>query len=255
MKSKLNARRREIVEILGRENVVRVAQLSQYFGTSEVTIRSDLMELEQIGVLERIPGGALQTLKNYYTMDYHQRKAQNIDEKKRIAEVATSLVKDGETLLISAGTTTYYLALELKKLTNLKILTNSVSVATELGYNPTFKIVLLGGSFNSQYLFTYGDDAVEQLRGYRADKLFLSVDGVNVDSGLSTYHAEESGLVKLMLERSSTKIVIADHSKVGRESYSRLGSLEHIDYFITDKKSDAQLLKEIRSAGVEVLQK
>jgi DeoR/GlpR family transcriptional regulator of sugar metabolism len=169
-KSKLNIRRHEIIELLGREGVVRVAQLSKTLQASEVTIRNDLAELERMGVLERVPGGALQTLKNYYTMDYQQRKEQHPAEKKAIATIASSLIHDGETLLINSGSTTYYTALELKKHTNLKIVTNSLSVATELGYNPTFQIILLGGNFNSQYFFTYGDDAVAQLRKYRADK-------------------------------------------------------------------------------------
>ena len=252
-RSKLNVRRQKIIEMLDREGMVRVTDLSRNFKASEVTIRSDLTELERLGLLERVPGGALQTLKTYYNMDFQQRKEQHSQEKMAIASMMTSLIQDGETLLINSGTTTYYAALELRKLKNLKIVTNSFSVATELGTNPTFQIILLGGNFNSQYLFTYGDDAVAQLRKYKADKLLLSLDGVNVSTGLTTYHAEETEVIRLMIERSRSTIIVADHSKIGRESFSYLGSIDQIDYLVTNVDADEQVLREIAKSGIEIV--
>ena len=252
-RSKLNLRRQSIIEILGHAGMVRVSELSKGLGASEVTIRNDLAELERLGLLERVPGGALQTLKTYYNMDFQQRKEQHAKEKMVIASLVTSLVQDGETLMINAGSTTYYAAQELKRLKNLKIVTNSISVATELGVNPTFRIILLGGDFNSQYLFSYGDDAVSQLRKYKADKLILSLDGISESAGLTTYHAEETEVVKLMIERSRSAIIVADHSKIGRESFSYLGSIEQTDYLVTDGEADEQALEEIVRHGIKVL--
>lgn len=251
--SKLNFRRQTIIELLGREGMVRVSELSKSLGASEVTIRNDLAQLERLGILERVPGGALQTLKTYYNMDYQQRKEQHKREKMVIASVVTTLVQDGETLMINAGTTTYYVAQELKKLKNLKIVTNSFGVAMELGMNPTFRITLIGGDFNSQYLFTYGDDALAQLRKYKADKLLLSLDGISASAGLTTYHAEETEVVKYMIERSRSTIIVADHSKVGRESFSFLGSIDQADYLVTNPEADGQALKEIAACGIEIV--
>lgn len=251
--SKLNTRTQKILESLGREGMVRVVTLSQTLGASEVTIRNDLAELERGGFLERIPGGALQTLKNYYNMDFQQRKQQNSEEKQAIATKAADLVFDGETLLINSGTTTFFTSLELKKCKNIKIVTNSLTIATELGGIPTIRVLLLGGQLNAQYSFTYGDDAIAQLKKYKADKLILSVDGIDADKGLTTYHAEETELIRLMIERARSTIVVADYSKVGHESFSYLGPIEDADYLVTNRNGNSDQLRKIAERKVEVI--
>lgn len=250
---KLDARRNSILEILNRSGKVRVAHLSDVLGTSEVTIRNDLSELEKNGYLERVPGGAVQTMKNYYNMDLQQRKNEHATEKQTIAAAAVSLINDGDTLLINAGTTTYFTALELKRFKNLKIVTNSISVAVELGGAPTFHVQLLGGDVNPQYSFTYGNIALDQLRRYKADKVILSVDGVCCEEGLTTYHAEEAEVSKLMIERARTTIVVADYTKIGHESFSQIADLSAAAYLVTNKRAEAEILDEIRAYGVSVV--
>ena len=159
---------KKILELLARDGQVRVSQLSEALGATVVTIRNDLATLERDGYCERIAGGALQTVKNFYNMDFQLRKQENMDDKKAIALAVADLVQDGETLLINSGTTTYYAAIELKQHKNLSIVTNSFSVAIELGSHPTFRVIMLGGGINSQYAFTYGNDAIAQLRKYKA---------------------------------------------------------------------------------------
>lgn len=251
--SKLTVRRQRIIDQIGREGKVRVSELSKAFGTSEVTIRNDLTELERMGLLDRVPGGALQTLQSYYNMDFQQRKEQHPDEKRSIAALTTSLIQDGETLFINSGTTTYYVSIELKKFRNLKIVTNSLSVAMELGSNPTFQIILLGGNLNSQYQFTYGIDAVTNLSKYKAEKVILSLDGVSAKAGLTTYHAEEAELIRLMIKRSRSTIIVADHSKIGHESFSLLGPIEQADYLVTNPDVDEQFIQEIKALGINIV--
>jgi DeoR/GlpR family transcriptional regulator of sugar metabolism len=253
-KSKVQLRRQNIIEQLGREGMVRVVELSKQYGASEVTIRNDLAELEQLGFLERIPGGALLSLRNYHSMDFQQRKEQHSQEKIEIAKAVSTLIHDGQSLIIGSGTTTYYVALELKRLKDLKILTNSFSVAAELGTIPTFQVILLGGSYNAQYQFTYGEDALAQLKKYKADNFILALDGISLHGVLTTYHAEEAELTRLMIERSKSTIIAADHSKIGRESFTYLGSIKQADYLVTDKQIDKQLLKKMEMTGISILQ-
>lgn len=249
---KLDVRRKNILNILSRDGKVRVVQLSQALGTSEVTIRNDLAELEKGGYLERVPGGAVQTMKNYYNMDFQQRKQENVAEKQAIAIAAAELINDGETLMINSGTTTYFAAAELKRHKNLKIVTNSISVAVELGGLPTIRVILLGGDFNPHYSFTYGDDALAQLRKYKADKLILSVDGVSGEDGLTTYHAEETEINRLMMERASSTIIVADYTKIGHESFSKISPIDSVKYLVTNQCADPQVLADIETHGVEI---
>ena len=115
---KIDARRQEILSLLRRDGQVRVSTLSEQLGATPVTIRSDLDALERDGYLERTQGGAIQTMKNYYNMDFQRRTREHMDKKKAIATAAANMVHDGDILLINSGTTTYFTAMELKKRKN-----------------------------------------------------------------------------------------------------------------------------------------
>ncbi|MEA4964389.1 MAG: DeoR/GlpR family DNA-binding transcription regulator [Oscillospiraceae bacterium] len=249
---KIDARRQKILEILSRDGQVRVSRLSELLDATQVTIRSDLSALERDGYLERMQGGAVQTVKNYYNLDFQQRKQQNSAVKKRLASVVCDMIRDGDTLMINSGTTTYFVAVELKKRKNLNIVTNSLSVAVEMGGHPTFRVILLGGDINAQYSFTYGADAQEQLRRYRADYAILSMDGLCPETGLTTYHAEEAVMDLLMMERSEHTIVAAESRKIGREGFSRVGDAARVNRLVTDSGIDHELARRLTALGVEI---
>ena len=249
---KIDVRRKKILEILRRDGQVRVSQLSDALGATVVTIRNDLDALEQDGYLERTQGGAIQTMKNYYNLEFQRRKQEHMENKKAIAAAAASLVRDGDTLFINSGTTTYFTAVELKQRKNLNVVTNSISVAVELGGLPTFRVILLGGDISAQYSFTYGEDVKEQISRYRANWAILSVDGVNPGTGITTYHAEESVIDRVMVERAQTAVIVADSSKLGRESFSRISTLSSGTILVTDRNADAALIRQIQEEGVDV---
>ena len=249
---KIDTRRKKILDLLRRDGQVRVTQLSDALGATVVTIRSDLDALEQDGYLERTQGGAIQTVKNYYNLEFQRRKQEHMEEKKAIAAAAAALVRDGDTLFINSGTTTYFTAIELKQRKNLNVVTNSISVALELGGLPTFRIILLGGDINAQYSFTYGEDAKDQISRYRANWAILSIDGVNPGTGITTYHAEEGVIDRIMVERAQTPVIIADSTKLGRESFSLVSALTRGTVLITDRNADRSLTQQIEEVGVDV---
>ncbi|MEG1525642.1 MAG: DeoR/GlpR family DNA-binding transcription regulator [Clostridia bacterium] len=250
---KIDARRSAILEQLRRDGQVRVSQLSDQFCTTVVTIRSDLSALERDGYLERTPGGAIQTVKNFYNLDFNLRQQEHMPAKKSIATAAADLVKDGDTLLINSGTTTYFTAIALKKHKNLNVVTNSIYVAMELGSTPTFRVILLGGEINAQYAFSYGEDAKEQLSRYKADYAILSMDGVCSQTGLTTYHAEESIIDRMMMERAHETIIVADNSKIEHESFSHVCGLDSIGCWVTDQQADPALAERIAHAGISII--
>ena len=250
---KIDMRRKKILELLDRDGQVRVSQLSELLGTTVVTIRSDLAALESNGYLERIPGGAIQTFKNYYNVEFQNRMQQNASYKKAIAAAAFNLINDGETLMINSGSTTFYTAVELKRHKNLNIVTNSISVALELGNHPTFHVILLGGETNPQYSFTYGNEAIAQLKKFKADKAILSVDGIHSEVGLTTYHAEEAVIDRLMMERSRQTIIVADSTKLGHESFYNIGAAFDTLRWVTNGCPDGEQLEKIKACGIDVI--
>ena len=221
--------------------------------TTPVTIRSDLDALERDGYLERIQGGAVQTAVNYYNREFLQRKRLNANIKKRIASAAAELIHDGDTILINSGTTVYFTAVELKQRKNLRIVTNSLTAAIELGSVPSFHVILLGGEINSRDSFTYGNDVLEQLKRYRANYAILSIDGVCAETGISTLHAEEVMVERMMMERANETIIIADSNKLEKEVFLYVCDTEEIDKLVTDQSADPSIIKKLKQKNIKVI--
>lgn len=248
----VESRRNKIIEILTQQGRVKVVELSKLFGTSEVTIRSDLSELENMGLLERIHGGAVSTYRSYYNMSLHERMKANEEEKRRIAQEASKLISDGDTLMVNSGTTTLYTVQELRNTRNLTIVTNSLSVAQEIGHYRNIHIILLGGNFDPQYQFTYGDDTINQLDKYRASKLILSVDGISLNNGITTFHHLEAEVNRQMAARVNKIIIVADYTKIGRTSFAHINSIDGIDILITNQRANQEELNKIAKRNIEI---
>ena len=226
-KLKIDTRRNKIIEILNRDGQVKVSKLSEELKTTPVTIRSDLDALERDGYLERIQGGAVQTAVNYYNREFLQRKRLNANIKKRIASAAAELIHDGDTILINS--------------------------AIELGSVPSFHVILLGGEINSRDSFTYGNDVLEQLKRYRANYAILSIDGVCAETGISTLHAEEVMVERMMMERANETIIIADSNKLEKEGFLYVCDTEEIDKLVTDQSADPSIIKKLKQKNIKVI--
>lgn len=241
-------RKQKILEILNREGRVKVSQLSHIFGVSEVTIRSDLADMETENLLSRVHGGAISSYKSYYNMSLQQRISSNPGAKQTIASCAAAMIEENDTVMFNPGTTTLAVFRAIPPRMNLSIVTNSLEIATEASANPNFNTILLGGAINAKYRFIYGDDANVQLEKYHADKLFLSVDGIDTESGLTTYYAQEVETAKLMLKNSALKIVVADSTKIGRSAFVKIADTQNADYIITNASSGAaEEIEKIRA--------
>ncbi len=243
----IDSRKDKILELLASSGKVRVAELSELFGVSEVTIRIDLADLEERGLLTRVHGGAMSSYKTYYNMSLQQRLSANHEKKIAIAKHAAGMIENHDTVMFNSGTTTLLVFRMLNPSFNLSIVTNSIAIALEAGANPNFNVVLIGGDVNAQYQFSYGSDAVDQLKGYHADKLVLSVDGVDTTNGFSTYYDKEVEVDRLMLKNSAVHIITADYTKIGRTTFAKICDIDVADYIITNKNAsdeDKQILCE-----------
>lgn len=249
----IDERRSSILEMLRQQGKVKVVDISRFFNISEVTIRNDLSLLEQEGMLQRVHGGAVSTQKAYCNMSLNDRMNINRDEKQAIAKAVKEMISDGDTLMLDSGTTTYFVARELSQIKNLTIVTNSLQIAQELGYQSNINVILLGGSLDPRYQFTYGDDAINQLKKYKADKMIIAVDGVSAKSGLTTYHYLEAEISRQMTARANTTIAVADYTKVAREGFAHINDIDCIDTLVTNKTADKDEVKTISDLGIEVI--
>ncbi|MBU2532182.1 MAG: DeoR/GlpR family DNA-binding transcription regulator [Alphaproteobacteria bacterium] len=246
-------RRRRILEWIEEEGSVRVRDLAAAFEVSEVTIRQDLERIESEGHITREHGGAYLNSIAVQTTNLTPFHQDNMDKKRRIGELAASLVNDGETLILDAGSTTSELARRLTGKQNLTIITNALNIAIILGGVPSFTVHLPGGQFKVPTLSVSGEKSVEFFRSIFAGKLFLATAGVSLSAGLTYPSFADLHLKEAMIRAAAHVYLVADSTKINKSSFTRLGTLELIHSFITDDGISDSDVQELESLGIEVL--
>jgi DeoR/GlpR family transcriptional regulator of sugar metabolism len=246
-------RKKQISDMVQANGSVKVSELSLYFDVSEVTIRSDLADMESKGLLSRIHGGAIYSYKPYYSMNLNQRLETNQQAKVEIAQKIADMIAPNDTIMLNAGTTTLLTFRKFPVEYSLNIVTNSIAIALEASSNPNYNVILIGGSVNTKYQFSFGADAVEQLGNYYADKLILSVDGIDIESGFSTYYDKEADIDRIMIERSRTRIIAADNSKFRHSAFVKISDVSVADFIVTNSRTDKTYLKELKDQGIEIV--
>lgn len=249
----LSERKNKILELLEKNGSVKVTELSKMFDISEVTVRNYLADMEAMGLLSRVHGGAMSSYKPYYSMNLSQRLETNQTEKKKIAQKVAETVEENDTIMLNSGTTTLMVFRALPTNFYLNIVTNSIAIALEAADIPNFNVILVGGSVNTKYQFTYGIDAVQQLKNYHADKLILSVDGIDPENGFTTYYDKESDIDRVMIEQSKICIIAADTSKFDRTAFARITSVDEADMIVTNAQLSDVMLKSLEKHNIEII--
>lgn len=252
MKSTVD-RRNQIIKKIQNEGSVRVDELSEEFDVSTVTIRNDLDFFEEKGLIDRTYGGALLRNNVYNDPSIEEKKKINVEEKKRIGEYASTIVKDGESIILDSGSTTREIAFHLKNKTNLTIMTNAINIGLELAGSSGLEIMLTGGVLRDESYSLVGPEAERTMQNYYFDTLFLGVDGLDFDHGLTTSNPLEAQLNRVMVERSNRVIAVTDSTKFGRHSFSFICNLDPIDVVITDKKITADFEDRFNKRDIEVV--
>ena len=246
-------RRRMIQELVDAQQRATVEQLAAHFGTSMVTIRSDLNALAASGGIVRSHGGAL-SLRDTDELPISVKRNLRHAEKVRIAAAAALLVKDGETIMLDSGTTTAELAKQIRrlKLTSLNVVTNALNIAVLLADVPHVNLIMLGGVLRPNSFSLSGPQAEAALQGLNVDRLFLGVDSLDADIGLMTPHLLEAQLNAQMIKISRQVIAVADSSKLMRRNLSVIAKVEQIHQLITDRDADPHVVDDLRRRGVQV---
>jgi len=246
-------RRTKILELLEKHGQVAVMDLSRRFKTSEVTIRNDLKALHERGLIRRAHGGAVKVATVSMDPSLKIKAELHAEEKRRIGAAAAALINDGDSIILDSGTTTQQIARQIKTRKDLKVITNGLNIAMELFGAKDIQLIFLGGVIRHNSLSAVGHFAEDILAQLSADKLFLAVDACDVEFGLSTPNVEESQVNQAMARIAKEKILVADSSKFGKRSLSRIVPLSEIDVIITDRALPLETQTELRSRELKLI--
>jgi DeoR/GlpR family transcriptional regulator of sugar metabolism len=246
-------RRSKILKLIAERGKVEVGELSRRFRISEVTIRNDLKDLHKRGLVRRAHGGAVGIETVNVDASLHVKSSLRAAEKQRIGVAAAALIKDGDTIILDSGTTTQQIAKQIKDRKNLTVITNGINIAMELLGAKDVRLIMLGGMVRQNSYSAVGHFAEDMLRQLSADKLFLAVDAFDLDFGLSTPNPEESKVNQGMVEIATEKILVADSSKFGKRSLSRIVPLTDVDTIITDRALPLETQTELRSRDIKLI--
>lgn len=231
---------------------VNVNELSAEFGVSMVTIRKDLKLLENRRLLFRTHGSASLADPLITDRNIDEKGKIRIDEKIRIAKLAAEMVKTGESLILASGSTIMELAKQIQQIKPLTVISASLNVSQILNVIPEIEVHQLGGVIRKSSSSAVGPVAEQMMSSYNCHYLFLGVDGIDPEYGLTTTNALEASLNRAMIKSSKKVVVLADSSKFGKRGFSKICDLSEVDEVITDMEISQVIVKRIREIGVDV---
>lgn len=251
--STLAERHQYILTKLKTEGHVKVLDLCSDLNVSSVTIRKDLKLLEDKQLLYRTHGGG--TLSNPYMVDRHVNEKEKIhrDEKSGIGHAAARLLEPNDCIIIASGTTVLSLARQIQPQGSLTVITAALNVAMELNRQPEIEVLVLGGMLRKSSSSATGSYAERILDDFSCSKLFLGVDGIDLEFGLSTTNVMEAQLNRKMITVAQRTIVLADSSKFGKRGFGRICGIEEVDTIITDNGISEHMFHSLQGMGVEVV--
>ena len=248
-----NSRKQLILENLKKTGGIKISELAGKFGKSRMTITRDLDELATNGLLLRVHGGAVSNISRGYEPPYFSRKGLRTVAKQAIANMANELITEGNTLILDVGSSTRELAQLLKKRKNLTVITPSLEHAMELAGNSLIKLIVTGGVVRVGEMSIVGPISENTINEFNVDKAFIGAGGIDLKAGLTEYNTEDAQVKKSIIENSKQSIVLADSTKLGNVTFSKVISLEQIDILITDSEADSSYINSLEEKGIKVL--
>lgn len=235
-------RQMKIVELLQEELFLNITTLTRRLKVSVATIRRDLDELEQAGLLRRTHGGAVSINQVAQDLTHATRAVSRLPQKAAIASVAAGMIVDGDAVLLDAGTTTLEIAKLLSGRNSLTVISNGLDIINELTRGERHNFYSVGGEYTDANRSFRGPLAESFIRQFNVDKLFLNAASVDLERGLiCTSTPVNASVEKAMMEVSSRVIVVADYSKFTKSSLSVTTRIEDVDVIVTDKGAQSFL--------------
>ena len=240
-----------IAEKLEREGRIVTKDLVDELNTTPVTLRKDLLLLEKRGLLKRTHGGAVKVNRLYPGQALNEKEKINLEEKIRIVRKAATFVAEGDTIILDSGSTTSLLAKELRNFKRLVVITNALNIASDLS-DTNVEVIVVGGNLLKMAATMVGPLADDTLRKVSADKLFMGVDGVDINIGLTTPDINEAKTSRVMMESAGEVFLLVDASKFGRRSLGVISPLSAIDKLITTRHLSEEEFQQLNENEIDV---
>jgi DeoR/GlpR family transcriptional regulator of sugar metabolism len=244
-------RKQHILNVLQRDGQVIAKQLSQELGLSEDTIRRDLRELAQEGLLQRVHGGALPA--SPAVANFARRETIYPDAKIAIGRTAAQLIKPGQVAILDGGTTAVQIARHLPPTLAATVVTHSPSIALELVAHPTIKVILIGGRLFKHSIVAVGAAAIEAINRIRADAYFMGVTGIHPEAGLTTGDFEEAQVKYALCQRAAETFVLASREKLGAASPYLIAPLSTVSGLIVEESVTDDILLPYQVLGLSII--
>jgi DeoR family fructose operon transcriptional repressor len=251
MKSLATERQDAEHSIIRDMRVVRVEDLCERIHASPATVRRDLTDLENRGLIRRVHGGAVSVESQLDEPLFDDKTSISVKEKRSIAEAAAALINDGDTIFLDGGSTLLELTRLLKSRQDLTVVTNSLRAAVELsGLGPN--LIMTGGHLRRRSQTMVGGLSQTVLNELYVDKAFMGTIGITVEEGLTTTNGDEAFTKKLAMSRAKEVILLADSSKIGKVAFANTGQVTEIDRLITDKHAPTKFADKMKDKGITV---
>lgn len=245
-------RHERISAVVNEKGSIRVSELSQMFKVTEETIRRDLEKLENEGKLQRSHGGAVSIKEVEIEAPYFEREVTNVNEKKAVADEAIKYVAVNDRIILDASTTAWYMAKRLPDI-HLTVLTNSMKVAMELANREKISVIMVGGMMLQKSLSFVGPQTNNALEYYHVNKAFISCQGIHVERGISDSNEMQALVKKKMIEIADEVYLLADYTKFGAQAFSRVSTIDAINYIITDSQTKQEQMEAFLDLQINVI--
>ncbi|MFI7190218.1 DeoR/GlpR family DNA-binding transcription regulator [Nocardia nova] len=236
-----STRRREIMHRLVTDGYVEAKTLADELGVDASTIRRDLDALERAGQAQRTHGGARPAPGATAKLPYAMKEGEHLDQKAAIGIAAAARVRDGQTVILDSGSTTYEIARALRNHTDLTVITNDLRIAKYMAETPGVRLLVTGGELLGSVFTLVGERAIAFLSDYTADWAFLGADAVDLEAGITNMNTLEVPLKRAMIAAAAHALVVADSSKFGRRALAKVAGFDEISGAITDSDLDPAL--------------
>jgi len=246
-------RQREIAAATMQAGRVEVAELAVRYNVTTETIRRDLSDLQLHKVVRRVHGGAVPWETARFEPLLSRRSDQHDSEKQRIAAGAVAEIPDAGSIIIDSGSTLSTFAQVVPMATSVRIVTNALNIAQVLSERCDTDVIVIGGKVRKNTLAMVDSEAVAAVEPLAVDTLFISSDGLTAANGLSTPYREEAALKQAMISAARRVVALVDHSKFGKEHFTRFAEWSDIDVLITNREADPTEVEAIEAAGTTVV--
>jgi DeoR family glycerol-3-phosphate regulon repressor len=247
----LNERQEAVLELVRSQGFASVEALSERFDVTAQTIRRDINNLAAMGFVTRYHGGA-GAPSSAENLAYSARQVLHLEAKQRIAALVADYLPDHASLFINLGTTTEEVAKALSRRRGLRVITNNLNVATVMGRNPDTEVIVAGGVVRARDLGVTGEATIDFVRLFRVDFGIVGISSVEPDGTLRDFDYREVRVSEAIIAQSREVLLVADHSKFGRNALVRLGHLSQVHALFTDRPPPPAMQPVIAEAGARL---